>query len=72
VRLTVKSDGPFSDKSTDVVGYSFEKGQVADVFYPEAINPAVGGAFGAALKNAMTCGDLAYGAFPELMRLKGK
>jgi hypothetical protein len=45
---------------------------VADVFYPEAINPAVGGAFGAILKNAMTCGDLAYGAFPELLRLKGR
>jgi hypothetical protein len=72
VRLTVKSEGLFSDQSTFVTGYSFEKGQVADVFNPEAINPAVGGAFGAALKNAMTCGDLAYGAFPELIRLKGK
>jgi hypothetical protein len=71
-RLTVKSEGLFSDQSTFVTGYSFEKGQVADVFYPEAINPAVGGAFGAILKNAMTCGDLAYGAFPELLRLKGR
>ncbi len=72
VRLTVKSEGLFSDQATSVTGYSFEKGQVADVFNPEAINPALGGAVGAAIRNASTCGNLTYGAFPELMRLKGR
>jgi hypothetical protein len=71
-RLTVKSQGLFSDQSTYVVGYTFEKGQVADEFFPEAINPALGGAFGAAVRNAATCGNLTYGAFPELMRVKAK
>lgn len=69
-RLTVKSQGLFSDQSTYVVGYTFEKGQVADEFFPESINPALGGAVGAAIRNASTCGNLTYGAFPELMRLK--
>jgi hypothetical protein len=71
-RLTVKSQGLFSDQSTYVVGYTFEKGQVADEFFPESINPALGGALGAAIRNASTCGNLTYGAFSELMRLKGK
>jgi hypothetical protein len=72
VRLTVKSEGLFSDQSTYVTGYTFEKGQVADVFNPEAINPAAGGALAAAIKNANTCGNLTYGAFPELTRPKGR
>jgi hypothetical protein len=72
VRLTVKSQGLFSDQATYVAGYTFEKWQVADEFFPEAINPALGGAFGAAIRNAATCGNLTYGAFPELMRLKAK
>jgi hypothetical protein len=72
VRLTVKSDGLFSDKSTYVTGYTFEKGQVADVFNPEAINPAAGGALAAAIVNANTCGNLTYGAYPELTRSKVK
>jgi hypothetical protein len=72
VRLTVKSQGLFSDQSTYVAGYTFEKGQVADEFFPEAINPALGGAFGAAVRNAATCGNLTYGAFPELMRSKAR
>ena len=71
-RLTVKSQGLFSDQSTYVAGYTFEKGQVADEFFPEAINPALGGALGAAIRNASTCGNLTYGAFPEFMRLKGR
>jgi hypothetical protein len=71
-RLTVKSQGLFSDQSTYVVGYTFEKGKVADEFFPENINPALGGALGAAIRNAATCGNLSYGAFPELMRLKGR
>ena len=70
VRLTVKSQGLFSDQSTYVAGYTFEKGKVADEFFPEAINPALGGTFGAAIRNASTCGNLTYAAFPELMRLK--
>jgi hypothetical protein len=71
VRMTVKvAPGLFSDESTYVAGYTFEKGQVADVFYPESVNPALGGAFGAAVRNAATCGNLTYGAFPELMRSK--
>jgi hypothetical protein len=72
VRLTVKSQGPFSDRSTFVTGYTFEKGQVAEVFYPEAINPALGGAVGAAIRNASTCGNLPYRAFPEPTRPKGR
>ena len=71
-RLTVKSQGLFSDQATYVVGYTFEKGQVADEFFPESINPALGGAVGAAIRNAATCGNLSYGPFPELMRSKGK
>ena len=71
-RLTVKSQGLFSDQSTYVVGYTFEKGKVADELFPENINPALGGALGAAIRNAATCGNLSYGAFPELMRLKGR
>ena len=33
---------------------------------------AAGGALAAAIINANTCGNLTYGAFPELMRLKGR
>jgi hypothetical protein len=72
VRLTVKSQGLFSDQSTYVAGYTFEKGQVAEEFFPEAINPAAGGALAAAIVNANTCGNLAYRAFPELTRPKGR
>jgi hypothetical protein len=72
VRLTVKSEGLFSDQTTYVAGYTFEKGRVADEFFPEAINPGTGGAFGALIRNASTCGNLSYSAFPELMRLKGR
>jgi hypothetical protein len=72
VRLTVKSQGLFSDQSTYVAGYTFEKGRVADEFFPEAVNPALGGALGAVIRNASTCGNLSYGPFPELMRSKGK
>jgi hypothetical protein len=71
-RLTVKSQGLFSDQSTYVVGYTFEKGRVAGEFFPENINPALGGAVGAAIRNANTCGNLSYGPFPELMRSKGR
>jgi hypothetical protein len=72
VRLTVKSQGLFSDQTTYVAGYTFEKGRVADEFFPETINPGTGGAFGALIRNASTCGNLNYNAFPELMRLKGR
>jgi hypothetical protein len=72
VRLTVKSQGLFADKSTFVTGYTFERGKVADVFYPDSVNPALGGAIGAAIRSASTCGNLTYGAFPELMRLKAR
>src|SRR5262245_30795548 len=71
-RLTVKSQGLFSDQSTYVVGYTFEKGRVADEFFPENVNPGTGGAFGAAIRNANTCGNLNYVPFPELMRSKGR
>jgi hypothetical protein len=72
VRLTVKSQGLFSDTATHVTGFTFENGKIARAFNPEAINPAAGGAFAAAIVNANTCGNLTYGAFPELIRLKGR
>jgi hypothetical protein len=60
------------DQQTFATGYTFENGQVAKEFSPDSINPAMGGAVGAALKNATTCGNLTYSPFPELMKAKVK
>jgi hypothetical protein len=69
VRLTVQ--GPLIQQ-THEMGFTFENAQIAEVFSPDEINPAAGGAFGAALKNAVTCGKLAYSPFPELVKSKAR
>jgi hypothetical protein len=48
-----------------VVGYTFQNGQIDEVFYPGAYNP-MQGAVGAAIESALTCDKLAYSPFPEL------
>jgi hypothetical protein len=48
------------------VGYLFVNGRIDSVFNPSEVNPAAGGYFAAALKDAATCGKLTYGPFPEL------
>lgn len=63
-RVTVQ--GPLMQQ-TYVAGFTFEKGQIADVFYPGGYSP-VGGALGGALQGALTCDKLSYGPFPELPR----
>jgi hypothetical protein len=67
VRLTVKTDGGFVEQQTFEAGYNFYNGKIDNVFYPGAINPALGGALGAALLQGTTCGSLTYSSFPELM-----
>lgn len=57
-------------QQTYVLAFTFENGQISDTFDPRYINPAAGGAFGAALKHAATCGKLSYSPFPELMKRK--
>lgn len=52
------------------LGFTFKDGQIAEAFDPETINPAAGGAFAAAMKNAATCGKLSYSPFPELVKSK--
>jgi len=66
-RVTV--EGTFGPH-TYALGYLFLNGKIEDVFSPDAVNPALGGAFAAALKNSVTCGKLSYGPFPELARPK--
>ena len=63
--LTIQ--GPLIQQ-TYAVGFTFQNGQIADVFSPDASNPAAGGAFAGAMKNAATCGKLSYTPFPELMK----
>jgi len=63
------AQGPIIQQ-TYSVGFMFENGKISESFYPENINPGAGGAFGALLKNAATCGNLAYVPFPELMKTK--
>lgn len=65
VQLTIQ--GPLIQQ-TLAMGFTFENGQIAEVFNPDEINPAAGGAFAAAVKNAATCGKLAYSPFPELVK----
>jgi hypothetical protein len=57
-------------QQTYVLAFTFENGKIAEAFDPGYINPAAGGAFAAAIKQAATCGKLSYSPFPELM--KGK
>jgi hypothetical protein len=64
-RLTI--DGPII-RQTYNLGYTFQNGEIAEVFDPDSVNPAAGGAFGAALKSAATCGKLSYSPFPELSK----
>jgi hypothetical protein len=52
------------------MGFTFENAKIAEVFNPDEINPAAGGAFAAAVKNAATCGKLTYSPFPELAKNK--
>ena len=63
VRLTVR--GTLIDQ-TFTTGFTFENGRVGEGFSPYENNPAAGGALAAAIKDASTCGKLAYGPFPEL------
>ena len=67
VQITIQ--GPLIQQ-TSTMGYTFENGQIAEVFNPDEINPAAGGAFAAAVKNAATCGKLAYLPFTELAKTK--
>ena len=67
VQLTVQ--GPLIQQ-TYAMGFTFENAKIAEVFNPDEINPAAGGAFAAAVKNAATCGKLTYSPFPELAKNK--
>ena len=64
VALTIQ--GPLIQQ-TNVLGYTFKNGQIDDVFYPNAVNPAIG-AVATAIGGQMTCGKLAYSPFPELTK----
>ncbi len=66
-RITIR--GSIIDQ-TYSTGFMFEKGQIAEAFDPAGHNPAAGGAFAGAVKNAVTCGKLTYGAFPEFSKSK--
>jgi hypothetical protein len=65
-RVTVQ--GPLIQQ-TNIAGYTFENGRIADVFYPGGYNPMIG-AVGAALQSNLTCDKLSYGPFPELARAR--
>jgi hypothetical protein len=67
VQLTVQ--GPLIQQR-NALGFTFENAKIGEVFYPNEINPATGGAFAAAVKSAVTCGKLAYSPFPELVKSK--
>jgi len=51
------------------VAFLFENGQIAKVFYPGGYNPAIG-AVGAALQEGLSCGQLSYVPFPEIVKSK--
>jgi hypothetical protein len=61
---TIRAQGQFIEQ-TYTVGFTFRGGRIDDVFYPGGYNPMIG-AVGAALQEALTCGKLTYGPFPEL------
>lgn len=63
------AQGPVIQQSYSLA-FTFENGKIAEAFDPGYINPGAGGAFGAALKTAATCGKLSYGPFQEIMRSK--
>jgi hypothetical protein len=60
------SQGPITEQKRSLV-FTFENGKIAEAFDPRSINSAAGGAFDAALKEAATCGKLAYVPFPDVM-----
>ena len=62
--LTIQ--GPVIQQSY-TLGFTFESGRIADVFYPGGYNPAIG-AVGAAVQQGLTYGQLSYGPFPEVLR----
>lgn len=64
VCATITAQGSIIEQ-TYTVGFTFKGGRIEDVFYPGGFNPMVG-AVGAALQEALTCGKLTYGSFPEL------
>ena len=64
----VTFQGPLIQQ-TYVAAFTFEKGQIADQFYPGGYNP-MGGALGAALQSALTCDKFSYGSFPELAKAR--
>jgi hypothetical protein len=66
--LTTK--GPIAQQSYRV-GFAFEDGQIANVFYPGGYNPMIGAA-GAALQEGITCGQLSYRPFPEVLSRRAK
>ncbi len=63
-RLTL--DGSWSPQ-THSIGFTFENGQIADVFYPDKFDP-VSGYVGTAIKKSVTCGKLTYCAFTEIRK----
>lgn len=65
------AQGPIIQQ-THTIAFMFENGKVSEIFDPQYINLGAGGAFGAWVKNAATCGKLAYGPFPEIMKSKAK
>jgi len=64
VCATVTAQGTLIEQ-TYTVGFTFKGGRIDHVFYPGGYNPMIG-AVGAALQEALTCGKLTYGPFPEL------
>jgi hypothetical protein len=61
------AQGPLIQQ-TYSLAFMFKGGQIEETFDPNAINPAAGGAFAAAARNAATCGKLSYAPFPELVK----
>lgn len=64
-----RAQGPLIEQNY-TLGFMFENGKVSETFNPDYINPGAGGALGAAILNASTCGKLTYDAFPEIMKAK--
>jgi len=65
------AEGPIIQQ-THTIAFMFENGKISEVFDPQYINPAAGGAFGAWVKNAATCGKLSYVRYPELIKARAK
>ena len=52
------------------VGFTFEDGQIAEVFNPDFGNPKVGAALAAVVRFGYTCETHTYVPFPELSTSK--